>query len=274
MALNYVWIAFFLIGFLLALYKLIFEGDTEIFKKLVDGIFDSGTKSVTDVAFPLAGTMIFFLGLLNIGEKAGLIRWLAKKIEPFFSRLFPEVPKDHPATGHMVMNFSANMLGLDNAATPFGLKAMEGLESLNPNKGTATNAQIMFLVLHTSGLTLIPLTIMTYRQAAGGDASSIFIPCIIATVTATLLSILIVSIKQRIRFDAVLLSWIAGLLIFVGALLGVVALLPHESKTKFAMVFGNVVLFSIIVGFLAAGLVKKINVFEAFIEQKPGLMLS
>jgi spore maturation protein SpmA len=266
MALNYVWIAFFLIGFVLALYKLIFEGDTEIFKKLVDGIFDSGTKSVTDVAFPLAGTMIFFLGLLNIGEKAGLIRWLAKKIQPFFSRLFPEVPKDHPATGHMVMNFSANMLGLDNAATPFGLKAMEGLESLNPVKGKATNAQIMFLVLHTSGLTLIPLTIMTYRQAAGGDASSIFIPCIIATVLATLASILVVGIKQRIRFDGVLLSWIGGLLLFVGSLLAVVAFLPLEGKTKFAMVFGNVVLFSIIVCFLLAGVVKKINVFDAFIE--------
>ena len=163
MALNYIWIGFFLVGFVAALAQWIFLGDTEIFKRIIDGTFDSAKMGVMDIALPLAGVMTLWLGLMNVGEKAGAVGWLAKIISPFFSRIFPDVPKDHPATGHMVMNFSANLLGLDNAATPFGLKAMESLQSLNPNKDTASNAQIMFLVLHTSGLTLIPLAIMAQQ---------------------------------------------------------------------------------------------------------------
>ncbi|NCV61217.1 MAG: hypothetical protein EBW52_07440, partial [Betaproteobacteria bacterium] len=162
-------------------------------------IFDSAKSSVIDVAFPLAGTMVFFLGLMNIAEKAGAIQKLAKWMNPFLSRLFPGVPANHPAMGQMVMNFSANMLGLDNAATPFGLKAMESLQSLNPEKEKATNAQIMFLVLHTSGLTIIPLTIISYRLAAGShDAASIFIPCVLATIGTTLASIVMVGLYQKL----------------------------------------------------------------------------
>jgi spore maturation protein SpmA len=157
MALNYIWSGFFLVGFIAALAQWIFLGDTEIFKKIIDGTFDSAKLAVMDIALPLAGVMTLWLGLMNVGEKAGAVGFLARIISPFFSRIFPDVPRDHPATGHMVMNFSANLLGLDNAATPFGLKAMESLQTLNPNKDEASNPQIMFLVLHTSGLTLIPL---------------------------------------------------------------------------------------------------------------------
>jgi spore maturation protein SpmA len=182
-------------GWLLAaLAQWIFLGDTEIFKRIIDGTFDSAKAGVMDIALPLAGVMTLWLGIMNIGEKAGAIGWLAKVISPFFSRIFPEVPKDHPATGHMVMNFSANLLGLDNAATPFGLKAMESLQTLNPNKDTASNAQIMFLVLHTSGLTLIPLAIMAQRAILGAaDPSDIFIPCMIATYVATVTGIIAVA---------------------------------------------------------------------------------
>src|SRR6476660_8335649 len=213
MALNIVWIAFIVIAFTIALIKYIFLNDTTIFKTLVDGIFDSAKSSVLDVAFPLAGTMIFFLGLMNIAEKAGAIRKLAKWLNPFMKRLFPQVPDNHPAMGEMVMNFSANMLGLDNAATPFGLKAMQSLQSLNPNKETASNAQIMFLVLHTSGLTLIPLSIMAQRAILGAhDPSDIFIPCMIATYVATVTGIIAVSIRQRINLlNGVVLGWLGGM---------------------------------------------------------------
>ncbi len=217
MALNILWIAFFLIAFIIATIKFLFiPGNTEIYKILTDGIFDAAKTSVTDIAFPLAGTMIFFLGLMNIAEKAGAIKWLARLLNPLMKRLFPEVPQNHPVMGEMVMNFSANMLGLDNAATPFGLKAMQSLQSINPNKETASNAQIMFLVLHTSGLTLIPLSIIAYRIAAGStDATSIFIPCVAATVCATLASVIIISFWQKIKWDFVLIGWLLSLSILV-----------------------------------------------------------
>ncbi len=209
MALNVVWIGFFVIAFAIALFKFIVLGDTNIFKTLTEGLFDSAKSSVIDVAFPLVGTMVFFLGLMNVAEKAGAIRWLSRVLNPFLKRLFPEVPDNHPAMGEMVMNFSANMLGLDNAATPFGLKAMQSLQSLNPEKDTASNAQIMFLVLHTSGLTLIPLSIISYRVAAdSADATSIFIPCVVATAITTLASIVIVSFRQRVQWDVVLIGWL------------------------------------------------------------------
>src|SRR3954468_19975231 len=220
MALNIVWIAFIVIAFVIALIKSIFLNDTTIFKTLVDGVFDSAKSSVLDVAFPLAGTMIFFLGLMNIAEKAGAINWLARKLNPFMKRLFPEVPDGHPAMGEMVMNFSANMLGLDNAATPFGLKAMQSLQELNPEKDKATNSQVMFLVLHTSGLTIIPLSIITYRIAAGSkEATRSFIPCVLATVCTTLASIVVVSLMQKVKWDWILLAFISLLLCFVGGTL-------------------------------------------------------
>ena len=267
MALNIIWIAFFLIAFVIALCKLIFLGDTSIFKLLADGIFDSAKSSVMDVALPLTGTMVFFLGLMNIAEKAGAIQKLAKWMNPFLSRLFQEVPANHPSMGHMVMNFSANMLGLDNAATPFGLKAMESLQTLNPEKEKATNAQIMFLVLHTSGLTIIPLTIISYRLAAGShDAAGIFIPCVLATIGTTLASILMVGFYQKLKWDKVLISWLLGLIgLMAGVLLAVNTLSP-QNKEVVSKVFGNGLLIFIIVLIILGGAYKKVSVFDAFIE--------
>lgn len=271
MALNYVWIAFFLIGFLIALVKLIFFGDVEIFKKLIDGIFDSAKGSVLDVGFPLAGSMIFFLGIMNIGEKAGAVNFLSRLLNPFMKRLFPGVPDRHPAMGHMVMNFSANMLGLDNAATPFGLKAMESLQTLNPQKDTATHAQIMFLVLHTSGLTLIPLSIIAYRLAANStDATSVFIPCVLGTIVATLFCIIITGLWQKLRFDSVLIGWIAGIFIAVVGFAFLIGNLPPETKFKVTTIIGNFILFLLIIIFIVGGFVRKINVFDAFIEGAKG----
>src|SRR3954447_21586627 len=235
MALNIVWMAFFIIAFFIALFKCIWLGDTTIFKTLTDGLFDAAKTSVTDVAFPLAGTMVFFLGLMNIAEKAGAIRWMARLLNPFLKRLFPEVPNNHPAMGEMVMNFSANMLGLDNAATPFGLKAMQSLQSLNPSKERASNAQIMFLVLHTSGLTLIPLSIISYRVAAGStEATSVFIPCVAGTVITTLASIFIISFKQKLKWDFVLIAWITSIAALIAALLFFVSTLSDAQRNTFS----------------------------------------
>jgi len=273
MALTYLWAGFFIVGFLAALGQWIFLGDTEVFKKIVDGTFDSARVGVMDIALPLAGVMTLWLGILNVGEKAGFIGMIAKLIAPFFSRIFPDVPKNHPATGHMVMNFSANFLGLDNAATPFGLKAMESLQSLNPVKDTASNAQIMFLVLQTAGLTLIPLTVMAQRAVLGAqDPSDIFIPTLIATYAGTLVAFLALSFKQRINIlDPVIFAWLGGMTLFI---LGIVWYFSHYlTRTEIqqvSKVASNLVLFGIIVLFLVGGLVKKINVYEAFIEGAKG----
>jgi spore maturation protein SpmA len=273
MSLNYIWSGFFLVGFAAAIIQWLFMGDTEIFKKIIDGTFESAKMGVMDIALPLAGVMTLWLGIMNIGEKAGAIGWLAKVISPFFSRIFPEVPKDHPATGHMVMNFSANLLGLDNAATPFGLKAMESLQSLNPDKDTASNAQIMFLVLHTSGLTLIPLAIMAQRAILGAaDPSDIFIPCMIATYVATVTGIIAVGIRQRINlFDSVLLSWIGGMTTAIVALIWYFTnYLTREQIEVVSKVASNLILISIIAVFIIGALRKKVNVYEAFIEGAKG----
>ncbi|KQV51709.1 nucleoside recognition domain-containing protein [Massilia sp. Root335] len=273
MALNYIWTGFFLVGFVAALAQWIFLGDTEIFKRIIDGTFDAAKMGVMDIALPLAGVMTLWLGIMNIGEKAGVVGWLAKLISPFFSRIFPDVPKDHPATGHMVMNFSANLLGLDNAATPFGLKAMESLQTLNPNKDTASNAQIMFLVLHTSGLTLIPLAIMAQRAILGAkDPSDIFIPCMIATYVATVAGIIAVSIRQRINLlHGVVLGWLGGMTAAIAALIWYFThyLTKPEIETV-SKVASNLILFCIIVVFIVAALRKGVNVYEAFIEGAKG----
>ena len=267
MAMNIIWMAFFVIAFIIALIKLVFFGDTEIFKLLSDGMFDAAKSSVLEVAFPLAGTMVFFLGLMNIAEKAGAVQKLAKWMNPFLSRLFPEVPANHPAMGHMVMNFSANMLGLDNAATPFALKAMESLLGLNPEKEKATNAQIMFLVLHTSGLTIIPLSIISYRLAAGSqNAASIFIPCVLATIGTTLASIIMVGFYQKIKWDRVLVGWLLGLFAFMClVMLGVNSLSP-VNKEIFSKIAGSSILMSLVVLIIVGGVYKKVAVFDAFIE--------
>ena len=268
MALNYIWVAFFIVAFLVALVKLIVFGDTEIFKVIVEGLFDSSKVAVMDIALPLAGVMTFFLGLLNIAEKIGAIGAIARVIGPFFNKLFPEVPEDHPANGQMIMNFSANMLGLDNAATPFGLKAMQSLQDLNPTKETASNAQIMFLVLHTSGLTIIPLGIMAQRAILGAaDPSDVFIPCLIGTYVATVASILIVGIKQRLNlFNRTVLGGIGGVTAFLGLALWYLGQLPKEQLETVSKVVGNVLLMSIVVAFLIGAIRQRIDVFDTFIE--------
>jgi spore maturation protein SpmA len=273
MALNYIWIGFFLVGFVAALAQWIFLGDTEIFKRIIDGTFDSAKMGVMDIALPLAGVMTLWLGIMNIGEKGGVIGVLAKIISPFFSRIFPEVPKDHPATGHMVMNFSANLLGLDNAATPFGLKAMESLQTLNPQKDTASNAQIMFLVLHTSGLTLIPLAIMAQRAILGAkDPSDIFIPCMIATYVATVTGIIAVAIRQRINLiNGVVLGWLGGMTAAIALLMWYFTnFLSKPEIEMVSKVASNLILFSVIVVFILAAMRKGVNVYEAFIEGAKG----
>ncbi len=273
MALNYIWISFFIIAFGIALIKLIFFGDTEIFKLLVEGLFDSTKTSVMDIALPLVGTMAFWLGIMNIGEKAGAINFLSRIVGPFFSRLFPEVPKNHPASGQMMMNFSANMLGLDNAATPLGLKAMGTLQELNPQKETASNAQIMFLVLHTSGLTILPISIIAQRAIMGAqDPTDIFIPCIIATFVATIAAMLIVSIWQKINlWDRVIISWLLGLIAFISLLVWYfTAYLSKEQISEVSKVISNLLLFAIPVTFILGAIRKKVNVFESFIEGAKG----
>jgi spore maturation protein SpmA len=273
MALNYIWCGFFIVAFIAAVAQWLFLGDTDIFKRIIDGTFESARTGVMDIALPLAGVMTLWLGIMNIGEKAGAVGWLAKMIAPFFSRIFPDVPRDHPATGHMVMNFSANLLGLDNAATPFGLKAMESLQTLNPEKDTASNAQIMFLVLHTSGLTLIPLAIMAQRSILGArDPSDIFIPCLIATYVATVTGIIVVSIRQRINLlNGVVLSWLGGMTGAIALMIWYFTnFLSKQDIELFSKVFSNLVLFSIIIVFIVGALRKNVNVYDAFIEGAKG----
>jgi spore maturation protein SpmA len=269
MALNYIWIAFFLIAFLFALVKLVFLGDTEAFKLLVDGMFDSSKSSVMDIALPLVGNMALWLGIMNIGERAGAINFLSRIVGPFLNKLFPEVPKNHPATGQMMMNFSANLLGLDNAATPLGLKAMSSLQELNPNKETASNAQIMFLVLHTSGLQLLPVTIIAQRFILhAADPADVFIPIIIATYVATVVGMIAVAIKQKINlFDRVIIAWLGSMTAFIALLVwGFTVYLTKEQISTVSKVASNLMLFSIPVIFILGAIRKKVNVFEAFID--------
>jgi spore maturation protein SpmA len=273
MALNYIWTGFFLVGFLAAMAQWLFLGDTEIFKRIIDGTFDSAKMAVMDIALPLAGVMTFWLGIMNVGEKAGAINLFARVIGPFFSRIFPGVPRNHPANGHMVMNFSANMLGLDNAATPFGLKAMESLQSLNPNKDEATDAQLMFLVIQTSGLTIIPLAVMAQRAVLGAaNPADIFIPTLIATYTATIFSIIMVGLRQRINlFDPVIFAWIGGTAALIASM--VLSFTYFLDKTQIQLVSSvaaNLVLFGVIAAFMTGALLRKVNVFEAFIEGAKG----
>jgi len=275
MALNYIWIGFFLISFVAATGQWLLLGDVDVFKRIMDGTFDSARIGVMEIALPLAGVMTLWLGIMNIGEKAGAISFLAKIIGPFFRRIFPGVPQNHPANGHMVMNFSANLLGLDNAATPFGLKAMESLQSLNPRKDEASDAQIMFLVLHTSGLTLIPLAIMAQRAVLGAkDPSDIFIPCLIATYVATIVGLITVAICQRINlFNRIVIGWLGGLTtLIVGMVWYLSQYMSRAEIEVFSKVSSNLLLFSIIISFILGAMRKKVNVYEAFIEGAKGGM--
>jgi spore maturation protein SpmA len=267
MALNYVWIAFFLIAFCAALVKLIFFHDYEIFQKIVTGTFDSA-KTGAEISLGLIGLMTFWLGIMKIGEKGGMIQIFARAVGPFFAKLFPEIPRNHPAYGSILMNFSANMLGLDNAATPLGLKAMKELQELNPNKDTASNAQIMFLVLNASSLTLLPISIMAYRKEAGAvDPSDVFIPILLATFFSTMAGLVITALYQRINlWNRVVMAYLGSLILLVGGALYFFAQLPPEQMTITTKVLSNVILFGIIIAFISLAMFKKVNVFETFIE--------
>lgn len=268
MVLNYIWAGFFIIAFIVALIQFFIFGDNMIFAKVVDSTFEMSEFAVMDIALPLVGVMTLWLGLMNIGERAGCVRFLSKIIGPFFTQLFPEVPKNHPVHGQLLMNFSANMLGLDNAATPLGLKAMNSLQELNPNKDTASNAQIMFLALNTSGLTIIPIAIMAQRSILGAaNPTDIFIPLLISTYCSTLIAILYVGIKQKLRLlNKIFISWIGGITALIASLVWYVSTLDREEMMVFSSIFSNGLLLLIIIAFIGGALYKKVNVFEAFID--------
>ena len=273
MALSYIWCAFFIVGFLAALAQWLILGDVNAFKRIVDGTFESARFAVMDIALPLAGVMTLWMGILAIGEKAGAIDFVARLMAPFFSRIFPGVPRDHPANGLIVMNYSANFLGLDNAATPIGLKAMESLQTLNPNKDEATDAQLMFLVLNTAGMTLIPVTVIAQRAILGAkDPSDIFIPTMIATFAGTLVALIAVGLRQRIRLtDPVVLAWLSGITAFlVGTCWYFATFLTREQIQLVSNVIGNLLILSVIVGFIAGALYRRANVYEVFIDGAKG----
>ena len=272
MALNYIWIGFFLVAFVVAFIRFAVTGDTEVFKLIIDSTFSSSKSAVMDIALPLTGVMVLWLGLMNIGEKAGAVNFLARIVGPFFSRLFPELPKKSPVFGQMLMNFSANMLGLDNAATPLGLKAMQGLQDENPNKDTASNAQIMFLVINTSGLTIIPVSILAQRAILGAaNPTDIFIPVLIATTISTLAGMILVALKQRINlFDPVMISWIGGILVTIGMLIKWFGSMDKEEIEIVSKVGSNLLLILVIGVFIVGAIYKKVNVYEAFIDGAKG----
>ena len=265
--LNYIWIAFFISAFAIALGKLIFMGDTTVFPEIINSTFTQA-KTAFEISLGLTGVLSLWMGIMKIGEKSGLISALAKLLSPILCKIFPDVPKGHPAMGTMFMNFSANMLGIDNAATPIGLKAMEQLQELNPKKDTASNPMIMFLVLNTSGLTLIPVSVLLYRAEMGAaNPTDVFIPILIATTVATLVGLLITSIYQRINlFSPALLAFVLGICLFVaGGTWGMVQL----SQVQIEIVstsLANIILFSVIILFIVVGMRARINVYEAFIE--------
>lgn len=267
MALNYVWIAFFLIAFVVALIKLIFFGETKLMSDVVNGMFESA-KTGFDISLGLVGIMTFWLGIMKIGEVAGMISVFSRGVSPFFSKLFPGVPKDHPASGSIMMNFSANMLGLDNAATPLGLKAMKELQELNPQKDTATNAMIMFLVLNTAGLALIPTSVMALRLAAGAaNPADIFIPSLIGTFISFLAGMIAVAFYQKINLlQLPVLVFIGGFVAIMAGLYFWLGGLPPEQIQTNTSVLGGLIIFSVIVLFVGYGAWKKINVYEAFID--------
>ncbi|MEP6597451.1 MAG: nucleoside recognition domain-containing protein [Ginsengibacter sp.] len=242
-----------------------------ILRKNTDGIIETCKTAIT-ISIGLIGIMALFMGFMNIAERAGGIRLLSKIIGPFFSRLFPELPKGHPSMGHMMMNFSANLLGLDNAATPFGIKAMESLQQINPDKERASNAQIMFLCLHASGLTLIPVTIIAIRSAMKAtNPTDIFIPCMIATFVATIVAMVIVAVKQRINiFNPVIIAWVGGVLIVIASLVLYLTTLSAERLQEFSGILGNGILLLILFLIVLGGVYKKINLFDAFIEGAKG----
>jgi len=267
MVLNYIWVAFFVIAFIVALGKLIFFGDTEIFTQIINSTFDS-SKTAFEVSLGLTGILSLWLGIMKIGENSGLINALSRWLSPVFCKLFPEIPKGHPVMGSIFMNIAANMLGLDNAATPMGLKAMKELQELNPKKDTATNSMIMFLVLNTSGLMLIPISIMVYRaQMGAAQPTDIFIPILISTFVSTLTGVLVVSFFQRINLlNKAMLIFLGGLSCIFGIIIYFFVTLSRENMGTYSTLVANVILFLVIIGFITSGLRKKINVYDAFVD--------
>jgi len=267
MALNYLWIGFFLIAFVVGLVRLIVFGDVDVFPDMMGATFDNA-KTGFEISLYLTGVLSLWLGIMRIGEKGGMVNLMSRLIGPFFSRLFPDLPKNHPAYGSMMMNIAANMLGLDNAATPMGLKAMKELQSVNPNKETASNAQIMFLVLNTSGLTIIPVSIMVYRAEMGAsNPADIFLPILLATYFSTVVGLISVAIVQGIRlWDRVVIAYLGVFSTIIGGMIYWLSTLSREEIRVVSLVGANLILFSIIIVFILMALRKKVNVYDAFID--------
>lgn len=267
MVLNYIWVAFFVIAFLVALGKLLFLGDMDIFTQLVNATFDS-SKNAFEISLGLTGILALWLGIMKIGEQSGMIGSLSHWLSPVFCRLFPDIPKGHPAMGSIFMNLSANMLGLDNAATPMGLKAMKELQELNPRKDTATNPMIMFLVINTSGLILIPVSIMVYRaQIGAAQPTDIFIPTLLTTTVSTFVGVAVVSISQRINLLCKpILLLVGGIALFFSALILLFVRLGRDQMGAYSTLTANIILFSIILFFILWGVWKRTNVYDAFVE--------
>ena len=267
MVLNYIWIAFFLVAFVIALVRLVFMGDTEVFPAIMNSTFDT-SKTAFEISLGLTGVLSLWLGIMKIGEKGGVVNVVARVLSPVFTRLFPDIPKGHPVTGSIFMNVAANMLGLDNAATPLGLKAMEQLQELNPKKDTATNPMIMFLVLNTSGLTLIPVSIMVYRaQMGAAQPTDIFVPILLATFFSTLAGIIVTSLYQRINLiNRTMLLTLGGMCAVVAAIIWGFSQMDRSQMNVVSTSVANILLMTIIVVFILAGMRHRINVYDAFIE--------
>ena len=267
MVLNYIWIAFFLIAFVVAAVRLVFMGDTGVFPAIINSTFDSA-KTAFDISLGLTGVLSLWLGIMKIGELGGVINMFSRVLSPLFTKLFPDIPKGHPVTGSIFMNLAANMLGLDNAATPLGLKAMEGLQELNTKKDTASNPMIMFLVLNTSGLTIIPISIMVYRAQLGAEQpTDVFVPILLATFFSTLAGIIAVSVYQKINLlNRTILLFLGGASLFIAGIIYFFATLSREMIDIYSTTTANVFLFLIIIGFILAGIRKKVNVYDAFVD--------
>lgn len=267
MVLNYIWIGFFLIAFVVAVCKLLFMGDMEVFPAIMNSTFSSAT-SAFEISLGLTGVLSLWMGVMKIGEQGGVVRAMARWMAPLFSKLFPDIPKGHPVTGTIFMNIAANMLGLDNAATPLGLKAMEDLQSLNKQKDTASNPMIMFLVLNTSGLTLIPVSIMVYRaQLGAAQPTDVFIPILLATFASTLVGILAVCLRQRISlWNRTMMGFLGGACAIIALIIWGTSMLSRQQLADYSTLIANIFLFGIIIGFIMAGMRKHINVYDAFVE--------
>ncbi len=267
MVLNCIWIGFFLIAFCIGVFRLIFLGDTEVFPAMMNSTFDS-SKTAFEISLGLTGVLSLWLGVMKIGEKGGVVNVIARLLSPLFSKLFPEIPKGHPVTGSIFMNIAANMLGLDNAATPLGLKAMEQMQELNPKKDTASNPMIMFLVLNTSGLTIIPVSIMVYRaQMGAANPTDIFIPILLATFFSTVVGIIVTSLFQKINLlNRTILLFLGGMCLLVATIIWGFAQMDKETMNVVSSLVANILLMTIIICFIVAGMRKRINVYDAFIE--------